>query len=394
MPLGAWWLQHPKRRQYDGLVFHPGNDARVIDDKLNLWRGWPFKPVKGDWSKLREHIWAVVASRNKDVFDYVMNWLAWCVQHPNERAEVVVVMQGKRGTGKGTVGNAMCRLFGQHALQISSAEHLVGRFNSHLRDTVLLFADEAYWPGNKGAEGTIKRLVTEPTIFIEAKGRDGIEVPNLLHVMMASNEDWVVPAGERERRYFVLKVNDDKLQDHAWFKGINEQLEDGGYEAMLHDLLHHDLSDFHPRRLPKCNDLTSQQAQSLGPLDSWWRELLEIGTLTGCDPGAPHRAVSNRYEEKVVVGISDRWVTRFGLYDQARSTEPRLRNMSEHKFGDFLREQGCDNSRKVMRRRGWTFPDLGECRKKWEARFPGWKWRNPNLKQWQIEDADEGGAPF
>ena len=129
-------------------------------------------------------------------------------------------------------------------------------------------------------------------------------------------------------------------------------------------------------------------------MDSWWRELLEIGTLTGCDPGAPHRAVSNRYEEKVVVGISDRWVTRFGLYDQARSTEPRLRNMSEHKFGDFLREQGCDNSRKVMRRRGWTFPDLGECRKKWEARFPGWKWRNPNLKQWQIEDADEGGAPF
>jgi hypothetical protein len=45
-----------------------------------------------------------------------------------------------------------------------------------------------------------------------------------------------------------------------------------------------------------------------------------------------------------------------------------------------------------MRRRGWTFPDLGECRKKWEARFPGWKWRDPNLKQWQIEDADEGAA--
>jgi hypothetical protein len=282
----------------------------------------------------------------------------------------------------------MCKLFGQHALQISSAEHLVGRFNGHLRDTVLLFADEAYWPGNKGAEGTIKRLVTEPTIFIEAKGRDGVEVPNLLHVMMASNEDWVVPAGERERRYFVLKVSDDKLQDHGWFKGINEQLEDGGYEAMLHDLLHHDLGDFHPRQLPKCNDLTSQQALSLGPLDSWWVKLLETGTLTGCDPDAPHRAVSNKYEEEVVVGMHDRLLTRLGLYDQARTGVPGLRSVSDHKLGNFLAEQCCDNSRKVMRHRGWTFPELLECRKRWEARFPGWPWRNPNLKEWQVEDAD------
>jgi hypothetical protein len=389
VPLGTWWLNQAKRRQYDGLTFCPGNNARVIDRKLNLWRGWAFEPREGDWSKLRDHIWIVVASRRKEVFDYIMNWLAWCVQHPDERAEVVVVMQGKRGTGKGTVGNAMCRLFGQHALQISSAEHLVGRFNGHLRDTVLLFADEAYWPGNKGAEGTIKRLVTEPTIFIEAKGRDGVEVPNLLHVMMASNEDWVVPAGERERRYFVLKVNDDKLQDHGWFKAINEQLEDGGYGAMLYDLLHHDLADFHPRRLPKCNDLTSQQAQSLGPLDSWWVDLLENGTLAGCDPEAPHRAVSNKYDEKVVVGVNDRWVTRPGLYDQARNSDARLRQRSDHALGQHLREQGCDNTSRVMRRRGWTFPDLSECRKKWEERYPGWPWRNPNLKGWQVEVADD-----
>ena len=342
----------------------------MINGNLNLWQGWAFEPSEGDWSKLRDHIWIVVASRRKEVFDYVMNWLAWCIQHPDQRAEVVVVMQGKRGAGKGTVGNAMCKLLGQHALQISSAEHLVGRFNGHLRDCVLLFADEAYWPGNKGAEGTIKRLVSEPTIFIEAKGRDGVEAANMLHVMMASNEDWVVPAGERERRYFVLKVSDERLQDHGWFKAINDQLENGGYGAMLYDLLNHDLGDFHPRQLPKCNDLTSQQALSLSPMDSWWVELLEDGTLAGCDPNEPNRAVSNKYEYKVVVGMSDRWVTRLGLYDQARNIEPRLRQRSDHALGQYLAEQGCDNSRKVMRRRGWTFPKLSECRANWEARFP------------------------
>jgi hypothetical protein len=186
--------------------------------------------------------------------------------------------------------------------------------------------------------------------------------------MMASNEDWVVPAGERERRYFVLKVSDDKLQDHGWFKAINEQLENGGYEAMLHDLLHHHLGDFHPRQLPRCNDLAGQQALSLGPFDSRWVELLETGTLTGCDPNEPNRAVSNKYEEKIVVGASDRWVAKAGLYDQARNIEPRLRTTSDLKLGHFLAEQGCDSSHKVMRRRGWTFPPLIECRKRWEAR--------------------------
>jgi hypothetical protein len=130
---------------------------------------------------------------------------------------------------------------------------------------------------------------------------------------------------------------------------------------------------------------------SLGPLDSWWVELLETGTLMGCDPDAPHCAVSNKYEEKVVVGVSDRWVTRLGLYDQARGADPRLRSVSDHKLGDFLRDQGCDNRCEVMRRRGWTFPELSDCRKKWEARFPGWKWRNPNLKVWQVEVADDDG---
>src|SRR4051812_10014450 len=63
---------------------------------------------------------------------------------------------------------------------------LTGRFNAHLRDACLLFADEAYWPGDKGAEGSLKRLITEPELFIEGKGRDGVMVENRLHVIIAS----------------------------------------------------------------------------------------------------------------------------------------------------------------------------------------------------------------
>ncbi len=250
MPLGHWWLKHRDRRQYEGITFQPGQ-GQEVDGRLNLWRGWGIEPRPGDWSLLRRHIEEVLAGGNKEAADYIIRWIAWAFQNPAERAEVALVLLGKRGTGKGTLGNALCRIFGQHGTHISSAEHLAGHFNGHLRDACLLFADEAYWPGDKGAEGSLKRLITEPDLFIEAKGRDGITVPNMLHVVMASNEDWAVPAGEEERRFAVFEVSDCRKQSEAWFQALYAEMDGGGLAAMLHDLLAFDLGDWHPRRIPR-----------------------------------------------------------------------------------------------------------------------------------------------
>jgi hypothetical protein len=393
--LGHWWLKHPQRRQYDGVTFRPGG-TEVIDNHLNLWKGWGVEPKRGDWSLMREHIYAVLAASDEVADDYIMNWLAWCVQHPDQRAEVALVLKGKRGSGKGTLGNAVMRLFGQHAIHISSADHLAGRFNFHLRDACFLFADEAYWPGNRSAEGALKRLITEPTLFIEGKNRNGELAANMLHVMMASNEDWVVPAGERERRYATFEASECHVQDESWFGPLYAQLDDGGYAAMLFDLLRRDIAGWHPRRLPKTGvALLEQQRLSLPPLDSWWVELLESGTLDGTDPLHPNRAVSNTYDREIVEtdgygGTRTRYVKQRGLYDQARSIEPRLRHhTSDHALGHFLSEQGCV-SRKALRRRGWWFPDLLKARKAWETRFPGWSWRSPEIKAWSYpEDGDD-----
>jgi Family of unknown function (DUF5906) len=390
MELGAWWLHHPNRLTYTGLVFDPGNPDKVIDGKLNLWRGWGVVPKAGDWSLMREHIRAVMTS-SAEMFDYVINWLAWAVQHPDQRAEVTIVFRGGKGTGKGILGNAMCRIFGQHAVHISSADQLIGKFNAHLRDASFLFADEAYWPGQIAAEGNLKRLITEPTLRIEGKGRDSIEVPNYLHALMASNDDWVVPAGERERRYVLNEVSTCHQQDAAWFEPIFKQLDDGGLAAMLFDLLQHDLGDWHPRKLPADCGLADQQALSLSPLDTWWLELLESGTLAGCDPSQPNCARSGDYEEKVNDDDSNfpRHITRPGLFSRARSIEPRLRNhTSDHALGKYLKKQGCISREKkrVLRKTGWEFPELTDCRKAWVKRFPGHQWRDPDLIEWQRED--------
>jgi hypothetical protein len=379
--LGKWWTGHPERRTVEGLTFRPGAPVgELVGGRLNLWRGFGVEPAPGDWSLMQRHIKEVLAAGDEEVADYIKNWLAWAVQYPAERAQVALVFKGGRGTGKGTLGNAMCHLFGQHATHISSVDHLAGRFNAHLRDAVFLFADEAYWPGDKGGEGTLKRLITEPTLFIEAKGRDGVTVPNMLHVLMASNEGWMVPAGEHERRYAVFQVSENKRQNEDWFTPLYQQLEAGGYAAMLHDLLHHDLREWHPRHIPMTEALREQQVQSLDPLDAWVLEFLEDGALPeGIGVNLPNVALSRSKPDY------DNRNPRNGLYDLARERHPKLRYLDDQVLAAHLKRWGCKPWRNSQER-GWEFPPLLEGRVRWEEKYPDWKWRHPDLTDWQVDD--------
>ncbi|WP_084673913.1 bifunctional DNA primase/polymerase [Methylobacterium sp. WSM2598] len=391
MSLGAWWLRHPQRRQYIGLTFDP-SAAPEVDGHLNLWRGFAIKPEPGSWALIRRHIDDVVASGNAEHTQYIIRWLAWAVQNPDAPAEVALVLLGTKGAGKGTLGNIMCYIFGRHAVHISSSDHLSGKFNNHLRDTCFIFADEAYWPGDKSAEGSLKRLLTEPSLFVEAKGRDGTIVPNRLHVMMASNESWVAPAGADERRFAVFRVSEHVKQDQAYFGPLHAEIRNGGAEAMLHDLLAIDLAGWHPRQVVRTEALLEQQEQSLSPLEAWWVSLLEAGVLEGADPRHPNRAVSAGWDEKVPVGLSTRTERRRGLFDQARDISPKLKLVSDHQLGRFLRSKGCTNTLKVMRRQGWTFPPLAQLRTQWEAAYAGWQWGTA-VTEWQsgaaTDDEDE-----
>jgi hypothetical protein len=94
---------------------------------------------------------------------------------------------------------------------------------------------------------------------------------------MATNSDWAVPASVDERRYFVLDVADRNIQDDAYFKAIADELKNGGHEAMLHELMHRDISNFNHRRAPDTGALQDQKMQSLPTDLAWWQAVLQRG---------------------------------------------------------------------------------------------------------------------
>ena len=262
------------------------------------------------------------------------------------------------------------QIFGQHGHRINNPNHLVGTFNAHLRDTCLLFADEAFWPGNRGAVGTIKALITEPTLFIEAKGRDGVTVRNSLHIVMASNEVWVVPAEEDERRFGVFNVSDCVMQDHAYFKALHEELNRGGLSAMLYDLLQVDLTGWHPRDIPKTKGLADQQEVGLGVEDQWWKTTIGNGYVV-----ASHKDQPN-------------WVLSAVLLTDIRTFSPKLVFTNEQTMAVMLKRLGCVKGRKQAGRNAWNLPPLGQARSEWVKRYPGTVWDDPDQVDWIHEDGD------
>jgi hypothetical protein len=197
------------------------------------------------------------------------------------------VLRGKKGVGKGILSVWIVRAFAHHGLQITHAEHLVGKFNAHLRDLVVLFADEAFYAGNKSHESVLKGLITEPTVVIEGKNQNVIVIPNMLHVILASNSDWVIPASSDERRFGVFDVLDTRIGDRVYFAAIDRQMRQGGLAAMLHELLHRDITGFEVRDVPETEALRAQKTLSMSSLERWWLAILTRGYLWRSRHGAP-----------------------------------------------------------------------------------------------------------
>ena len=275
------WLKHQNRRQYSGVGFWPGMVAPK--DCFNFWQGWPVKPVPGDIQPAIDHIKQIICNGNTELFRYVLGWLAYCVQHPFEPGYVALVIMGGRGTGKTMFSEWIKAIFGKHAMSIANGKLLTGTFTGHLQNLVLVVAEEAFWAGDKPAENALKHLITGTTLTIHPKGYAPYDAPNYLHVIMTSNEDWVVPAGVDERRFAVCSTSNSKKGDFAYFNNLAKWAENGGISALLDYLLKYDLKNFNVRKPPDTEGLRDQKLMSLDPVTRWIMHRLEVGAMIGSE---------------------------------------------------------------------------------------------------------------
>ena len=385
IPLADYWLQHKQRRQYEGIVFAPQRDE---PDHYNLWRGFAVEPRPGDCSKFLAHLKENVCQGKEGLFAWTVGWFAQIVQRSDVKMGTSLVLRGEQGTGKTKVGEVFGSVIGEHYALVSDPRYVTGRFNSHLVSCLLLHCDEAFWAGDKAAEGKLKDLITGHHQFIEFKGKEAIRISNYVRLLVTGNADWQVPAGFGERRFAVLDVGEAQMQNHAYFAAIDEQMNNGGREALLHHLLNFDLSSVNLREIPQTTALVEQKLSTLTAEQGWWLDTLTRGELSGgcTDEGCcPVRRLFDDYiKHAQKQGVRRRSIeTQLGIF--LRKHVPGLRRVE----GTYdLRDRGPYSKAEGTEGYVYVLPPLAECRAAFAKALQS-KIQWPEGDTWKTRDEDD-----
>ena len=354
--LSKYWLSNPDRREYKKVDFIPSFETP--SEVFNLWRGFAVKPKGGlgDIPHFHELLDDVICSSNERWAIYLWGWLAHMVQYPGDKPSVAVVLRSDaQGVGKSRFAEYVGSLLGRHFRPVAHGHHIHGNFNSHLKDTILLFGDEAVWGGDKSTESILKQMISEPTMIVEMKGKDVFEIKNYLRLMLATNSNWAAPVSLTDRRYFVLDVSESRRNDYEFFKKLKDEQNNGGSEALLQTLMDFDLNDFEVRDIPETPARLDQKLLSMKTFEKWW-----LGILNNEEYQIEEMKLNFDEDNRVV--ISD-LSNSFNSY--AKLLNIRHQHWSVQMFCRHFRKlvPNVDVKRNGSNRREYQFPSLNECKK-------------------------------
>ena len=354
------WLGHPERRTYPyGVGMFPGKPKRY-HGYYNLWNGFMHEPKKGDWGLFRDHIKDIMCDGNEDYFHWTLDWMADLYQDPANPKGTAIILSGIEGCGKGTFAQFIGEPFGVAFKHITDQEHLTGRFNAHMMDSVVVFADEVTYGGDKKVAGKLKALATERFITGEKKGIDAIQFRNCAHLVVASNESWFIPAGPQSRRWFVLECSPKMANNREYFSAMHAQMEErGGFEAMMHELLGRKITS-NLQKAPETEGLFRQRGRLAAgdSMNRWWSQKLTLG-------------VSGLSDIKADIGEDNPWpslVTKSDLiqdyWDWCKENSIRFKTPDDAFYKDIIK-YGLSASRPSVngsRIYAYKLPRLEEAR--------------------------------
>lgn len=266
-------------RAWGELKRHPGwrvaRDTEIGFDptekdpaiRCNLFCGWPMEPKRGDCTALLDLLMYLTSNEphSMDVYDWVLKWLAYPLQHRGAKMHTALVIHGAQGTGKSRFFEAYAKIYGQYA-RVLGQEALEDKFNADWAEKKLfILADEVLARTDMfHVKNRLKSFITGDTIRVNPKNIAAHTEKNQMNIVFLSNERMPLVLEDDDRRHCVIWVP-PKLGDSD-YQRITKEIDNGGIEALYDHLLTIDLGDFRPWTKPPMtrakSDLIHQAASS------------------------------------------------------------------------------------------------------------------------------------
>lgn len=129
---------------------------------------------------------------------------------------------------------------------------ITGKFNNAILYKKLIICNEVKsYIANKVYDGDrMKTLITENTIDINLKFHDSLHQENIANFILISNNFAPIKIEEGDRRYFVLEVSSEHLNDREYFNNILNSLTDEFYSNFLTFLMRIDTTNWDRFNIP------------------------------------------------------------------------------------------------------------------------------------------------
>lgn len=323
------WAEHPEKQivRIDEVGFDPAGTDRAVT--CNLWAGWPTVPRAGECSTLLDLLYHMCKadSRPDDLYQWVLRWLAYPIQHPGAKMKTTLVVHGPQGAGKNLFFEVVMAIYGRYGRIIDQAA-IEDKFNDWASRKLFLIADEViarsdlYHVKNK-----LKAFITGDWIRINPKNMAARDERNHVNLVFLSNESMPVILDEDDRRHAVIWTP-AKL-DRAFYDGVRAEIADGGAAALHHHLMHLDLGDFNEGTLPPMTDAKRELIDLSKDSPSRFMQAFESGDVDGFPArGAP--ALLAPCLSSDLYDLYTTWCQRVGL---RALNQPRFANalMRKHK---------------------------------------------------------------
>lgn len=248
------WKEHADRRIV--RIEDVGFDPAGLDPKItcNLWGGWPTEPKAGSCELILGVLRHMCSTdRNpRRLYEWVLRWLAYPLQHPGAKMKTTVVVHGPQGSGKNTFFEEIMAIYGKYG-RILDQDALIDKHNDWSSRKLFLIADEVVAQAQRfEVKNKLKTLITGNWIRINPKHVAAYDEANHVNIVFLSNEQMPVVLEEDDRRHCVIYTPEKRSSEY--YAAVRAEIAAGG-TAALHDyLLHLDLGDFNPGTPPPDTD--------------------------------------------------------------------------------------------------------------------------------------------
>jgi len=250
--------------------------------------------AKEAWRICQQHIMTILGDHGR----IVIQWIAHNVQNPGMKILWAPIIVGVQGDGKTTLAKMLAAVMGKANVGPVSPEAMFSDFTGWAEGSCVKVLEEIRVHGNSrhDAMNKLKPLITNETVEIVRKGKDGKQVVNVTNYMALTNYMDALALDDGDRRWGVFRTKFESREDmlaefdDAYWVALHSAI-DTQPDVLRGWLLDVDLSDFNRVAAPDISEHKSamilstrspDQVDVEEAIDLGWHGVTQTVLATDC----------------------------------------------------------------------------------------------------------------